>query len=172
MGMAHPTGGWTAEMVRALPDDGKRYEVIDGELFMTPGPSWRHGDAVLALVRRLDPYLQEYRLGHLKIAPQDVEFDPRNMVEPDLFVVPLVDGRRPLRWEDVRRLLLAIEILSPTPPGPTGSGSGPCTRESRCPNTGSWIPMLGWSSAGGQATSGPRSSILNLNASRIRLPHR
>lgn len=114
MGMAHAAGGWTAEMVRALPDDGKRYEVIDGELFVTPAPSWRHGDAVLGLVRRIDPYLREHRLGHLKIAPQDVEFDPRNMVEPDLFVVPLVNGRRPLRWEDVRRLLLAIEILSPT----------------------------------------------------------
>jgi len=38
MGMAHATGGWTAEMVRALPDDGKRYEVIDGELFVTPSP--------------------------------------------------------------------------------------------------------------------------------------
>ena len=101
-------------MVRALPDDGKRYEVIDGELFVTPSPSWRHGDAVLGPVERLSPYLRRHRLGHLKIAPQDVEFDPRNMVEPDLFVVPLVDGRRPLRWEDVRRLMLAIEILSPT----------------------------------------------------------
>lgn len=43
-----------------------------------------------------------------------MEFDPRNLVEPDLFVVPLVGGRRPLRWEDVRRLQLAIEILSPS----------------------------------------------------------
>ena len=33
---------WTAEMVRALPDDGKRYEVIDGDLFVTPAPSPAH----------------------------------------------------------------------------------------------------------------------------------
>jgi Uma2 family endonuclease len=112
--MAMPqTHGWTAEMVRALPDDGNRYEVIDGELFVTPAPSWRHGDAVLALIERLLPYLREHRIGHLKITPQDVEFDERNMVEPDLFVVPLVEGRRPIRWEDVRRLLLAVEVLSP-----------------------------------------------------------
>jgi hypothetical protein len=32
MGMSHPTGGWTAELVSALPDDGKRYEVVDGQL--------------------------------------------------------------------------------------------------------------------------------------------
>jgi hypothetical protein len=35
MGMAHPTHGWTAEMVRALPDDGNRYEIVDGELLVT-----------------------------------------------------------------------------------------------------------------------------------------
>jgi hypothetical protein len=35
---AHPTE-WTVEMVRALPDDGNRHEVIDGELFVTPAPS-------------------------------------------------------------------------------------------------------------------------------------
>lgn len=29
---------WTAEMARALPDDGKRYEILDGELFVTPAP--------------------------------------------------------------------------------------------------------------------------------------
>ena len=33
---------WTVDMVRALPDDGNRYEVIDGELFVTPAPSWTH----------------------------------------------------------------------------------------------------------------------------------
>ena len=112
--MAMPqTHAWTAEMVRALPDDGNRYEVIDGELFVTPAPSWRHGDAILALVRLLDPYLRRHGIGHLEIAPQDVEFDERNMVEPDLFVVPLVEGRKPVGWEDVRRLLLAVEVLSP-----------------------------------------------------------
>ncbi len=113
MGMAPEVHGWTAEMVRALPDDGKRYEVIDGELFVTPAPTWRHGDAVLALVRLLDGYLREHAIGHLKIAPQDVEFDRRNLVEPDLFVVPLVEGRKPSEWSEVRRLLLVVEVLSP-----------------------------------------------------------
>ncbi len=36
------------------------------------------------------------------------------MVEPDLFVVPLVDGREPRTWEEAGRLLLAVEILSPS----------------------------------------------------------
>jgi len=38
---AQPTE-WTVDMVRALPDDGNRYEVIDGELFVTPAPSVAH----------------------------------------------------------------------------------------------------------------------------------
>ena len=113
MGMAHPSGGWTAELVRALPDDGKRYEVVDGQLLVTPAPTWQHGDAVAALYLLLHEYCRRSRAGHVKLAPQDVEFDERNLVQPDLFVVPLVAGAKPLRWEDVRRLLLAVEVLSP-----------------------------------------------------------
>ena len=37
--MVMPATHWTVEMVHALPDDGKRYEVIDGELFVTPAPT-------------------------------------------------------------------------------------------------------------------------------------
>lgn len=48
------------------------------------------------------------------IAPADVEFNHDRMVEPDLFVVPLLDGRVPRTWEEAGRLLLAVEILSPS----------------------------------------------------------
>jgi Uma2 family endonuclease len=118
MGMPHPTAepgstGWTAEMLAELPDDGNRYEIIDGELFVTPAPSWRHGDAVTELFRLLDPYVRMHALGHVKVAPQDVEYDPRTVVEPDLFVVPLVGGRKPRTWAEAGRVLLAVEVLSP-----------------------------------------------------------
>lgn len=114
MHMATPQKLWTVEEVQALPDDGNRYEVVDGELLVTPAPSWRHGDAVLVLVRAFDPYLAAYRAGHLKIAPQDVVWGRRSVVEPDLFVVPLVEGRPPRTWEEAGRLLLAVEVLSPS----------------------------------------------------------
>lgn len=114
--MAMPAApiNWTAERIRALPDDGNRYEVIDGELFVSPAPSWEHQRAAFAMAKRLDAYLDGRMLGTVYIAPADVEFRYDRMVEPDLFVVPLVDGRRPRTWEDVRRLLLAVEILSPS----------------------------------------------------------
>jgi Uma2 family endonuclease len=105
---------WTAEMVRAIPDDNNRYQVVDGELFVTPPPSWCHGDIVLELSLVLSHYLKKNPVGHLKIAPQGVELDYRTLVEPDLFVVPMVDGKKPRKWEDVRELLLAIEVLSPS----------------------------------------------------------
>jgi Uma2 family endonuclease len=105
---------WTARDLDDLPDDGNRYEVIDGELFVTPAPAWRHQDAVLQLARLLADYLGPERVGHTIIAPADVVFSPKRAVQPDLFVVPLVEGRRPERFEDVGRLLLAVEVLSPS----------------------------------------------------------
>jgi Uma2 family endonuclease len=110
---AQPTE-WTVEMVRALPDDGSRHEVIGGELFVTPAPSWIHQRAVGELFRILMPYLEQHATGDAIIAPADVLFGPRDMVEPDLFVVPLVGGRAPRTWEEVGRLLLAVEVLSPS----------------------------------------------------------
>lgn len=89
MAMVSPQTRWTAAMVRALPDDGFRHEVIDGEHLVTPALSWTHQGAVLQLARRLMDYLDRQPSGHLVIAPADVEFDEHNMVEPDLFVVPL-----------------------------------------------------------------------------------
>jgi Uma2 family endonuclease len=109
----HPTE-WTVEMVRALPDDGNRYEVIDGELFVTPAPSWTHQGAVLELAHILLPYVRERAVGRVIVAPADVVFGPRHMVEPDVFVVPLVSGEAPRSWEEVGRLLLAVEVLSPS----------------------------------------------------------
>jgi Uma2 family endonuclease len=110
---AQPTE-WTVEMVRALPDDGNRYEVLGGELFVTPAPSWTHQRAVLELALLLLPYLRSHAIGDVYIAPADVMFGPRDMVEPDLFAVPLVNGARPRAWEEVGRLLLAVEVLSPS----------------------------------------------------------
>lgn len=120
MHMATDARRWTVEEVRALPEDGRRYELVDGELLvtpapweMTPAPTWRHGDAVRALFRRLDAWLAEHRAGDVRFAPAAVSFDDRTVVEPDLFVVPLVGGRAPRSWDEAGRLLLAIEVLSP-----------------------------------------------------------
>ena len=109
--------GWTAEMARGLPQDGKRYEVLDGELFVTPSPTYGH-QAVLALMHRaLDVYVVSHRLGWLLWSPADIEFTPTRLVQPDLFVVPARAEGQPKSWADVKELLLAIEALSPSTAG-------------------------------------------------------
>ncbi|MGH7711910.1 MAG: Uma2 family endonuclease [Gemmatimonadaceae bacterium] len=105
---------WTAEMARALPDDGKRYEVLDGELFVTPAPSADHQEALTVLLRNIDPYVRQYAIGHVFWSPADIEFSPRRLVQPDLFVAPLLDGKRPRTWRQIRGLILAVETLSPS----------------------------------------------------------
>lgn len=114
MAMAYLQQQWTVADRDALPDDGNRYEVIDGELFVTPAPAWRHQEAVVELATELRAYLAQERVGHAYIAPADVVFSPKRGVQPDLFVVPLVHGRRPEHFDEVRRLLLAVEVLSPS----------------------------------------------------------
>jgi len=111
---AQPTE-WTVDMVRALPDDGNRYEVIDGELFVTPAPSVFHQRAVRELLLLIDPYVRAHRIGEALMAPADVVvYGPRKFVQPDLFVVPLVNDAPMRAWTEVGRLLLAVEVLSPS----------------------------------------------------------
>lgn len=105
---------WTFDDIQQLPDDGNRYEVIDGELFVTPAPSFRHQAAVAELHALLRHYLADLNVGYPLFAPADVVFSHTRAVQPDLFVVPLVNGRRPERFQDVSRLLLAVEVLSPS----------------------------------------------------------
>ncbi|MEO7085832.1 MAG: Uma2 family endonuclease [Gemmatimonadaceae bacterium] len=105
---------WTVADRDDLPDDGNRYEVIDGELFVSPAPSMRHQRAVLQLARLLADYLDQHQTGGVYVAPADVIFSQRRGVQPDVFIVPLVNGRQPEDFDEVRRLLLAVEVLSPS----------------------------------------------------------
>jgi len=115
MGMAAAaTKEWTYEMLESLPDDGNRYEIIDGELLVTPAPAWSHQGVLWKLCVIFDAYLTQNPYWHGLFAPADVVFDARNVVEPDLFVVPLIDGKVPRTLEEAGSLLLAVEVLSPS----------------------------------------------------------
>ena len=106
---------WTAAMVRELPDDGNRYECIDGELLVTPAPRWRHQDVVGAMYRHLYAWLQQEPVGKVTFSPADIEIVPDTLVQPDVFVVPRESsGVLPREWHEVRTLLLAVEVLSPS----------------------------------------------------------
>jgi Uma2 family endonuclease len=102
----------SADMVRAIPADGNRYETVHGELLVTPAPSLWHQEVVTRLMVQLHDYLQLERVGIALAAPADISWGPETLVQPDLFVAPLPEART-LEWDAVRTLLLAIEVLSP-----------------------------------------------------------
>ncbi len=114
MGMVAPYTRWTADRRAALPDDGRRYEIIDGELFVTPSPNVRHQRAAFALAVRLRTYLAAHPVGEVIIAPADVEFSDDTVVEPDVFVARLVEGRPAEDLKHAGLPLLVAEVLSPS----------------------------------------------------------
>lgn len=113
MGMPQAATRWTADMVRALPDDGNRYEVIDGELFVTPAPAFRHQRAVGELQFRLRLYTMSSDIGEVLASPADISTREDRLVQPDIFVIP--KAARPVcSWPDIQHLALAVEVLSPS----------------------------------------------------------
>jgi Uma2 family endonuclease len=103
-------------MVRALNDQHDwgwpRYEVVDGELLVTPAPRLWHQGIVTRLVRALGDYLDREPVGFVFSSPADISWGPKQLVQPDVFVMPLEDARK-YEWTEVRTLLLAVEVLSP-----------------------------------------------------------
>src|SRR4029453_11815061 len=120
--MAMPAGAsrrWTGrevrELIAAAPLATPRYEVVDGDLLVTPSPSAAHQRAITQLFALLLPYLERERVGVLIASPCDVELELDFVTQPDLCVVPAVEWRRVMRdGFPVRQLLLAIEVLSPS----------------------------------------------------------
>ncbi len=112
MGMPNTAPGWTREMVLALPDDGNRYELFDGELLVTPAPAGPHQVAISFLWQALQPYVSVQRLGVVLTAPADLSLGGDQLSQPDLFVVPPLPPSRD--WADFPDPILVIEILSPS----------------------------------------------------------
>ena len=80
-------GQWTYEDYAAIPDDGKRYEVVNGVLFMSPAPDKWHQKAVLRIAKYLFSHIEDTGMGEVYIAPFDVELAPNNVVQPDVLVL-------------------------------------------------------------------------------------
>ncbi|MFQ4138365.1 Uma2 family endonuclease [Nodosilinea sp. PGN35] len=107
---------WTIRDLAAMPDDGgwKRYEIIDGELYVTRAPHIRHQGAAGKLHMRLERWSEETGLGAAFQAP-GVVFSPTDAVIPD--VVWISQERLANGLDDAGHLIvppeLMVEILSP-----------------------------------------------------------
>jgi len=114
MAMPDTARRYTVEEVLAFPSDGNRYELVDGELLVTPPPRSRHQLVAGELYGRLHRYLGEHGAGvRVVFSPADIRWPGEVLVQPDLFVVP-VDQLRAQDWSGVRTLLLAVEVISPS----------------------------------------------------------
>lgn len=104
---------YTADMVRALPDDGKKYETVYGELLVNPAPAERHERVFGRLFLAVAKYNERERIGALYGSRSDLSWGPDILVQPDLFIVDLEQARTG-SWARMQRLMLAVEILSPS----------------------------------------------------------
>lgn len=109
-----PQGQWTYEDYRRLPEDGWRYEVIEGELHMNPAPGSAHQDASISLASEMRFYAKDHNLGKVFTAPIDVRLgDVASPVQPDILFIraerlDIIQER----WIDGAPDLI-VEILSP-----------------------------------------------------------
>ena len=95
----------------AIPADGKRYELLDGQVYVTPAPSPLHQRVSKRLQRLLEAYFEEPGRGEVFDAPIDVILTPHDVVQPDLVVVtdPGLVSRRGIEGAPT----LVVEVLSP-----------------------------------------------------------
>jgi Uma2 family endonuclease len=96
------------------PDDGKRYEVIDGQLYATPPPITEHQGVAGVLYGYIGHYVRERQLGRVYFAPIGVVLDDENGLQPDLVYVTRerleIISRRGIEGAPD----LVVEILSPS----------------------------------------------------------
>lgn len=112
MAVRVPSAPVTADDLADFPEDGNRYEVIDGELFVTPAPLVSHQRVQMRVVRMLLDYADACGL-ELLVAPTAVRASALTEVQPDLLVVKRGTSSSPGdRFIVMGELLLAVEITS------------------------------------------------------------
>ncbi|HHW43526.1 MAG TPA: Uma2 family endonuclease [Desulfotomaculum sp.] len=97
-----------------LPDDGNRYEILEGVLHVTPSPTTRHQRISRNLQRIVDDHVLRHDLGEVFYAPLDVLFSRISIAQPDLIFIS--HGRAAIITDKniAGAPDLVVEILSPT----------------------------------------------------------
>jgi len=113
MGMPQAARRYTVDEVLAFPSDGNRYELVHGELLVTPAPRLRHQDVAGDLYFRLRTYLGDRAEVRVFFSPADITWADDVLVQPDVFVVPASETTAQ-DWSSIQTLLLAVEVVSPS----------------------------------------------------------
>ena len=111
MHMVSPIRRWTIEDLHSLPDDGNKYELIRGQLFVTPPPTDAHETIAARLHRLLDPYVAANGLGLIYRPRAVVRIADDTEVEPDLMVRQPQNSPQ-ASWAGAPLPILVVEIAS------------------------------------------------------------
>lgn len=106
----------TYEDYAALPNDGRRYEVHDGELSVTPAPGRRHQETIGNLYLVLRQHIDAGALGTVFLAPFDVILSSTTVVQPDLVYVDSTRASIVTERGVEGAPSLAVEVISPSTP--------------------------------------------------------
>jgi Uma2 family endonuclease len=106
-------GHWTYKDYAALSDDGHRYEIVDGVLYMAPSPNEWHQNAALEIASYLRTHIKLAGLGQVYIAPFDVELDPKTVVQPDVLVILNANRNKITFSHIIGAPDLIVEVSSP-----------------------------------------------------------
>ncbi|MFQ3663813.1 MAG: Uma2 family endonuclease [Chloroflexaceae bacterium] len=108
-----PGGRWTVADYERLPDDGQRYELINGDLRMAPAPTPDHQATSLRLAHYLFTCIETAGHGRVFTAPIDVELGPTTVVQPDLIVILRGGAATITAQRIVGPPDLVVEVVSP-----------------------------------------------------------
>ena len=147
----------TADDYFALPDDGKQYELLAGELYVNPTPSFPHQDVAKRLFLILQRFFEGKGLGEVFFAPLGVVLGPHDVAEPDLMVVadPSQFSQRGIEGRTAAGRRDPVAVQCPSRPR---DESGALPRARRASTTGSSIPGDAISSVSAPKTvAGPSS---------------
>ena len=109
-----PQGSWTYDDYAALPDDGQRYEIVNGVLIMAPAPTPEHQDIVGMISHYLLVHVKLAGLGRIFPGPVDVELGLKQVFQPDVVVILNAHLDRIASKKIIGAPDLMVEIASPS----------------------------------------------------------
>lgn len=109
--MATENARWTRFDLERFPEDGNRYEVLDGELLVTPQAAPNHQSVAMRLSYALYHYCEATLVGET-VGPGAVVWG-KNELQPDIEILPVGSIRRGSEWEEFPAPMLVVEVLSP-----------------------------------------------------------
>lgn len=78
---------FTYEDLKTLPENGKQYQIVEGDLIVSPSPKTLHQFIIVNLTRILSSFVKKHGLGKIICAPMDVVLSPENVFQPDVLFI-------------------------------------------------------------------------------------